>query len=103
MTHTGFWSFTMPAFLAACLMLAPGARAAPDPAMEMHDMQGMENMDDMENMPSMRPHHAMSPAPRHAATSSMTARHGHPPAGQDAVAPSPATGPRGMPEAVRER
>ncbi|MCE2577738.1 hypothetical protein [Gluconacetobacter entanii] len=104
MNRTGLWLSAMPALMAAVLMPVMDAQAAPAPAMQMHDMQGMENMDGMENMPGMTPHRTATPALHHDATAPVTGRHGHPRTTRgEAVTPPPSTGPLGMPEAVRER
>ncbi|PYD75536.1 hypothetical protein [Novacetimonas pomaceti] len=80
------------------------ATAAPDPAMQMpgmQDMSGMQDMDNMDDMPGMKHN------PSKKTTAGRHQRPGHAMSKEEdkpghAEKPA-ATGPLGMPEAVRER
>ena len=96
MIRHGFRFSILSAVMGAAVMVAPGVGTAASPAMKMHDMQGMEHMDDMEGMdgmPGMTHHRAPTPHRSHPVRATATEQNRHP----------PATGPLGMPEAVRER
>lgn len=89
---------------AASVCGATVATAAPDPAMQMSGMQDMSDMQGMDDMPGMKHNSPKKTAPdRHQHSAHAMTKEGAKPSHAERPTTPAATGPLGMPEAVRER